>query len=558
MKYKKIPLIKFSSLKEIKGTFTPKNTSSRLPLIKKQKSKFFSNSNITINKTTSNSHYSKINYNTSKTITNIKKNITKNSTLSPKSYSPKDDLKFPSKINQEIFLQANRILRHRLNGKITSSSPPHNPKNVIIDTIKEISLRNYHINLLRQKRIDIDNKENDIYNNFTNSSHQLENDYENFLNIIVIHKEEQKRDEEKLNNIKNIYEATLNKLNIELNINKKLNNNIIKVIKLIGIFKSYGSFLHKIYNIPFPYDEITELDNRLKITEDTRQKIIKIFEKNISNNIENLWDVETLMQKFDFFEEKLIKSMSNKEKTIKEYNNMLIENKEEIINLKKKIKIFQGDLNDVTYKKKKLSELMARIFNIDSDDIDKNNINDMQYVDENLKSCVQYIDDIGKALNINNQKNIETNINNNNNINDLQYLKEYINYSKDIIKCLENKENLVNEYTNKIDQIVKNGNYKDKQIIISLMNKMKRDNKFRNIINIKNNKEYLGEAKRINALKRGRKFVLRQNKVFIDIPMKNKNNKTSKINIKANNDNEYLLYSSEESNEEDNNNQTSF
>ena len=275
--------------------------------------------------------------------------------MTPKSYSPKDDLKFPSKINQEIFLQANRILRHRLNGKITSSSPPRNPKNVIIDTIKEISLRNYHINLLKQKRIDIDNKENDIYNNFTNSSHQLENDYENFLNIIVIHKEEQKRDEEKLNNIKNIYEATLNKLNIELNINKKLNNNIIKVIKLIGIFKSYGSFLHKIYNIPFPYDEITELDNRLKITEDTRQKIIKIFEKNISNNIESLGDVETLMKKFDFFEEKLIKSMSNKEKTIKEYNNMLIENKEEIINLKKKIKIFQGDLNDVIYKKKKIA-----------------------------------------------------------------------------------------------------------------------------------------------------------------------------------------------------------
>ena len=50
----------------------------------------------------------------------------------------------------------------------------------------------------------------------------------------------------------------------------------------------------------------------------------------------------------------------------------------------------------------------------------------------------------------------------------------------------------------------------------------------------------------------------KKNKVFIDIPMKNKNNKTSKINIKANNDNEYLLYSSEESNEEDNNNQTSF
>ena len=63
---------------------------------------------------------------------------------------------------------------------------------------------------------------------------------------------------------------------------------------------------------------------------------------------------------------------------------------------------------------------MARIFNIDSDDI-------------------------GKALNINNQKNIETNINNNNNINDLQYLKEYINYSKDIIKCRKRRNNEKNK-----------------------------------------------------------------------------------------------------------------
>ena len=310
----------------------------------------------------------------------------------------------------------------------------------------------------------------------------------------------------------------------------------------------------------FPYDEIEELDNRLKITEDIRQKVIKVFEKNISNNTSIFGDDITLMKKFDFFEEKLIKNMSNKEKIIKEYNNMLIDNKEEINNLKKKLKIFQNDLNEANNKKKKLTELMLRIFNLENEqELNNNNIkiNDMQYVDENLKSCIEYINDIGSYLNLNLEKNNNINIPDNNineNLNDLQYLKEYINYSKEIINCLQTKERLVNEYTDKIDQIIKKGNYKDKQIISSLMNKMKRDNKFRNIINVKNKREHLGQVKRLNAIKRSQKFILRQNKVFIDIPIKNKINKTQKINHKVNNEQDFLYYSSEESNYNDDNN----
>ena len=34
------------------------------------------------------------------------------------------------------------------------------------------------------------------------------------------------------------------------------------------------------------------------------------------------------------------------------------------------------------------------------------------------------------------------------------------------MKCLEDKERLVNEYTSKINDIIKNGNYKDKQILL--------------------------------------------------------------------------------------------
>ena len=117
------------------------------------------------------------------------------------------------------------------------------------------------------------------------------------------------------------------------------------------------------------------------------------------------------------------------------------------------------------------------------------------------------------------------------------------------MKCLENKERLVNEYTSKINDIIKNGNYKDKQILLNLLGKMKRDNKFKKIINIKNKREELSNEKRLNEIKRSQKYVLFRKKIFIDAPLKIKHNKTSKVNLKENNDYDYLCYSSEESEE---------
>ena len=117
------------------------------------------------------------------------------------------------------------------------------------------------------------------------------------------------------------------------------------------------------------------------------------------------------------------------------------------------------------------------------------------------------------------------------------------------MKCLENKERLVNEYTSKINYIIKNGNYKDKQILLNLLGKMKRDNKFKKIINIKNKREELSNEKRLNEIKRSQKYVLFRKKIFIDVPLKIKHNKTSKVNLKENNDYDYLCYSSEESEE---------
>ena len=108
-----------------------------------------------------------------------------------------------------------------------------NSRKDVLNTIKEISLKNFHINLIRKRRIDIDEKENYINQTLINSSHTLDKNYANFIKIVEILKTEQKKDEEKIVQINSKYESTLSEFNNEININKNLLSNIIKMIKLL-------------------------------------------------------------------------------------------------------------------------------------------------------------------------------------------------------------------------------------------------------------------------------------------------------------------------------------
>ena len=565
--YLKIPIIKTHKNPNNKITLDTKpkkifkHNIIKLPLARAAKylstSKITNNSykqNLTTNYTAVNT-INTINNNTTSVINNnssyLNNNINNKLSKTRSQYHSPKNFFNPHKIDYDLIKTANHILKQRSNEKIFLYSLRRNSKKEVINNIKEISLKNYHIDLLKKKRIDIDTKENYISQSLMQSSHKLEKDYKDFLNIVDTLKTEQKKDEEKLGQINNIYDTTLNELNKEINNNKKLNNNIVKIIKLISNCKTYGSFLYKIFDMTYPYEEIAELDNRLKISEDLREKVIKVYGKYDTVDISIFGDVQTLMNKFDEYEEKLINHLSNKERLIKEYNTMVIENKNELNILKEKIRIFNEDLNEATYKKKKLTELMINIFDLSKDEEnDINYISNKQYIDENLKSCINCITEIGNCLEIQKGFNGVDNIDANENY-DLQSLKEHIDLAKDIIKCLEEKEKLVNEYTTKISDIMKTGSYKDKQILLNLMAKMKRDNKFKNIINIKNKREELSNVKRLNAIKRSQKYVVKQKKIFIDVPFKNKQNKTKKIKIKENNEFEYLNYSSDDSNEDE-------
>ena len=136
---------------------------------------------------------------------------------------------------------------------------------------------------------------------------------------------------------------------------------------------------------------------------------------------------------------------------------------------------------------------------------------------------------------------------NKNNKSMLQFTKDYSLYSKNIIQCLELKEKYVNEYIRKIDNILLNGENDDKDLILKVISNIKKENKYKKIISTKLEKEELDNLKRLNAIKRSEKYIIKGRKVFSDIPFnKNKKNIKKKIKKKNSDDNEYLYYSSED------------
>ena len=407
-------------------------------------------------------------------------NPTNNSNLfSPQRLSPRN------KIKEELIKSANNILSQRMYNKSPIKFLPYGLKRTIINESKEISLKNYMIDLIKMKRNDINNRELLINTSLINSSDKLERDYKNFLNSVDNLKSEQKNDEEKLGKIKMIYDKTSQEYFKQLTKNKRLNESIIKIIKSICTFKRYGSFLHKVFDIPFPYDDIVELNIRIKNYEEVTEKIINIYEHNKNENIIDrfLENEDLLIQKFNYYEEKLMKGLTDKEIIKKENKNRIINEKTELNFLNQKIKIFQEDLNRLNDKKNKIL-LLTEKYNLNNENNINNSDNNIknEYNEDNIKDYIGYINEIGKCLGIELK-----NKNNNNNI--LQYIKDYYIYCKNTIKCLELKEKYVNEYISKIDNILQYGDNDDKEMILNALSDIKKENKYKKIISYNLQKE---------------------------------------------------------------------
>ena len=448
-----------------------------------------------------------------------------------------------TRIKEELINSANNILTQRKYNKSYLSIVPYSLKRTVIKQSKEISLKNYMIDLIKKKRIEIDNRELLINTSLLNSSDKLERDYKNFINSVDNLKSEYKKDEEKLYKIKMMYDNKVKDYYQELNINKKLNEKVIKFIKSISTFKRYGSFLHKVLEVPFPYDSLMELNMRIRNIEEVTDKVIKIYENDKSENIMEklLENEELLVQKFNYYEEKLMKGLTDKEIIKKEKKLRLIKEKTELNILNQKIKLFQEDLNKLNENKKNILLLTEKynFINPNNNHSDNNtNINN-ESSEKNIYEYIGYINEIGKSLGIELPNKINKDM--------VLFIKNYNLYCKNIMENLGLKEKYVNEYIRKIDNVLENGENDDKELILKALSDIKKENKYKKIISIRKQKEELDNMKRLNAIKRSEKYIIKGRKINIEVPLnKNKKNIQKKIKKKNNDDYEYLYYSSED------------
>ena len=83
--------------------------------------------------------------------------------------------------------------------------------------------------------------------------------------------------------MKNKKDSTESILTEEINLNKKLEEKCEGIIiKNIVLLKTYGSFIHKVFNTPFIYDELSNYKIVGKKNITLRDKIISIYDKHNS------------------------------------------------------------------------------------------------------------------------------------------------------------------------------------------------------------------------------------------------------------------------------------
>ena len=425
--------------------------------------------------------------------------------------------------------EADEIMKERekrgLGGGIGGNS---RKKMKILEKSREICLDNYMITQLRQKRTEISKKEFFVEKALKRSEKQYEKDYRAFIDFIGDIKRKEKKEEEILNKLKNKKDETESRLNDELLVNKKLVERCDIMVKTIVLLKTYGSFVHKVFNTYFIYDELSKSKLHYKNDIHLKDKIIAVYEKSKSlpesyeeeiNNILN-YD-ESLMQQYSQYEEKVVKMLEDKNYINKEITNIKINGENQIEDLTKKLNEAEKEYKKLIFEKKSILTSMKEY-----------QINTLSQMDE----LSNYILELGMLTGVQPQRQ-----------NPLENITDFLCYCKDTVNTLGDKEKMVNNYIEEIDEIINNGNDKDKKIIEQLLYERKKLIKKEKQQKLKLEHDEYEKKKKFKAIERAKRIVIKGRKIYENIAEWKRFHKDVKIKESDDeDDNQYLYYSSED------------
>ena len=418
----------------------------------------------------------------------------------------------------ELLNRADDVLYNRMNNQVNGIGiNRHQLRSVAIGTSKKISQKNYTINLLKEQRTKINEKERIIDQVVKEFSEQYENDYKSFIDFVSEEKRKQMLSEETMNSLKEKRDQKKASLDEETLMNKRLEETVEKKIREIYLLKSYGSFLHQVFGKKFSFDEITNTESRGKNLEILANEIINLYEtKNKYEEIpKELDDVEQLMKTYILFEDRILMALKNKDLASKD----IIKQKKMYLKELEQIKLglidYENDFRAVKQERNTVSSEMKN-YKIGQNEI--------------LESILSFIVDLGQD--IGNKAQVPLLMNK-------EHLTDFTIYAKQTLDLLKGKEVLINDLISEIESTIDYGSITEKKLMEKCIGEQKKINKKEKQLKLKLLQEELKNQKNLKALKRANKIVIAGRQAPMIVNMKNKYKKSftkheEKIDVKIN------------------------
>ena len=431
-----------------------------------------------------------------------------------KNYFPQTNI---NKNMIKLIKNADNVMKQRNNSYTYIMEGGRNySKKYILKESKEISKKNYSINLLKEKRTEINLKSYLMDQALNNFNTQFEKDYHDF-NIFISIKEE-----DILGKVIKIREKTEQILKQEQSLNESLHDLIVKRVKSFFTLKKYGSFFHELIEKPFLYNKVPDKMNINIDFEDIANIIINIYEteekyKELPEDINNN---DLFMNKYTQLEDIVLYTMRLKHSLDKEIKNDIIIYNKELEMIKEIKQQYEKDLD--FYKGEK--------YMIDLE-IKKSKIYTISIFDDFL----EYISELGNIIGVKGNLPQKSG----------KEFDEYISYGKKTLDILENMEIEINKYINIIENIVINEEKKKEKIMKEIILNQKNINKLDFKLSFKQLQEKMKIQKDLKTIEKGKKLVVK-GRIIYKYPNIKHNKKIKKIIIKKENEEDELHYSDTE------------
>ena len=328
----------------------------------------------------------------------------------------------------------------------------------------------------------------------------IERDKKRFISFLDEIREKQEKEELNYIDIKNIRIDAESNLEIEERKRRLLEQMLHRKIKDLYLMKDFGSFVHNILGIDFPFNCLPPLKNDLN-PEQIGETFIQIFDSmnNFNDIIKELGNTDCFFNKCNLMENEIIEGISE---------NKILE--EEIIQLKKSV---EKELKQLKFNRAELESDYNYLINeirIVKGEMNNYKLNDS----EDFDMYLSYIEELGSEIGSSVEKPQK---------HDKNYLNEFVSYSKGISQIIIKTDDTVNEMISFIENAL--GDKNDKELMLKIIFEQKNENKREKQMSFKEKEEELKMKQKLKMMEKEKKVVIKGRKVISDYPMTNKHHK---------------------------------